>query len=97
MKLEQAKFTPGPWRIHHKHRRFRRLILAGPDTPRDGIVVAEILDGDIRLPQEVAQANAVLIASATELFDALKAIVTIAGRSTPEFDTARALIRKCEG
>lgn len=71
MTKTNSKHTEGPWRVHHEHRRFRRLILSGPDTPRDSVVIAEVLDGDVRLATPIAEANARLIAAAPCLLKAI--------------------------
>lgn len=46
---------------------------------------------------ETWRANALLIAAAPELLEALKGVVRVADRKTREFDAARAAIAKAEG
>lgn len=91
--------TPGPWSF---------LEGEDGDTPTSGPLtitggnlddLANVYsrdDATVSVPFEQAIANAALIASAPELLDALKGVVAVADRDTPEFRAARAAIAKAE-
>ncbi len=81
--------TPGPWRVTDMKHTVGRAVWAGSGT--DEYRVCGV--GLSHVPGRM-EANAALIAAATDLLAALIGVVRIADRKTDEFDAAHAAIAK---
>jgi hypothetical protein len=87
------KYTPGPWAvtdtvgtIYSQARNGQHQICQGP-----------VLGAPVTPPNEERKANAMLIAAAPEMLEALRGVIRVADRATVEFDAARIAIAKAEG
>lgn len=76
-----SKYTSGPWSARYVEEEH----------------AWRISDGYSEIGMGFGPANARLIASAPELLDALRGVLSVADRKTNEFDAARAAIAKAEG
>ena len=95
-----TKHTPGPWLsrtvptsaglCHIVSAAYWRGAFIYGDGLRKGV------DDSLPKAQELA-ANALLIAAAPDLLEALRGVLRIADRKTDEFDAARAAIAKATG
>lgn len=84
--------TVGPWVARGRGIFAGEVHVATTTHPYD---VDEQPDG--KFPDyDTSIANAVLIALAPEMLDALRGLVRMVDRQTPEFDAARAIILKAE-
>lgn len=95
-----SKHTPGPWDFRGSLGPTSNPHLKGPHVVEaaNGSQIA-ILNG---WRSDVSEANARLIAAAPELLDALRGLLSLYDtdegcRSTPEYITASAAIRKATG
>ena len=72
VRAEDAKHTPGPWRIQYGHETgYPRGIYAPGDANKKGAVGCVVRFNGIGLPSsEAGQANARLIAAAPDLYEA---------------------------
>lgn len=87
---EIAQHSPAPWIVEHPHGEPGVYVGAANTS-----LVAKVYDADLGSAQ--TEANALLIAAAPELLEALKAVVSVADRKTDEFDLAHAAIAKAQG
>ena len=100
--MGEAKFTPGPW--------VTKQAISADNVGGFDWCVTQV--GDTKIIAEVFQrvggvqgfwddrpveANAHLIAAAPNLYEALKAVISVADRKTVEFDLAHAALAKAEG
>ena len=81
-----SKHTPGPWKIYSDHSHDVQI-------EAESTMIADLYTDDV--PEFMD--NALLIAAAPELLEALIDVVRIADRKTTEFDAARAAIAKATG
>jgi hypothetical protein len=66
----EAKFTKGPWIARPQcESSLRRITITGANSP---VAIAEIVPQTMKTYDEVAEANAALIAAAPELYEALE-------------------------
>ncbi len=107
----EAKHTPGPWRIGSvsmndgslgiTHDEYRLVIANVNNGASLGDFVTAAMRGrkDFGAPDtaKTQWANARLIAAAPDLYEALKGVLRVADRKTVEFDAARAALAKVEG
>jgi hypothetical protein len=88
---QSTKHTPGPWGFNPKTREIY-------EDDSEGVRVPIAIVGDYLITsEEQMAADGYLMASSPQLLSALKAVVAVADRETPEFIAARALIAKAEG
>lgn len=93
-----SNFTPGPWRLHAGS-----IISPEYDDMPDGYSIAVIEDdGGYEAPIEQRPANARLIASAPDLYEALKLALEIIEGCDPDTrrkvePTLKAALKKAEG
>lgn len=93
-----SKHTPGKWTadLHHTQdcagRSHGFIRAEGHLVPLATVVLAA--EG---CDEAEGRANAHVFAAASDLLEALKAVVAVADRNTVEFDRARAAIAKADG
>lgn len=94
-----SKHTPGPWEIVPIEsvgpgESLGRADIVAWDDDREGY---EVIFHAVDIDDERSKANACMATAATDMFAALEAVVSVADRSTVEFDLARAAIAKARG
>lgn len=90
----KAQHAPGPWACIPRGTPNGEIATVY-NTPERWVSIyapAWVNIGD----EQVAMANATLIAAAPDLLEALKGVLRVADRATVEFDAARAAIAKAE-
>jgi hypothetical protein len=95
----QARHTSGPWVVKEEitSSAFRHGVYAAhPDGEGEWICDVDCTMYPGRDWQAV-HADALLIAAAPELLEALQGVLRVADRKTVEFDAARAVIAKATG
>lgn len=88
--------TPGPWKIefHKGHAYGPRMVICAPDHEHRVAVIS--LNGAPNGFEEIAAANAYLIAAAPELLEALENLVSVYDGLGGHWDQARAAIAKAK-
>lgn len=93
----QCAHTPGPWSVNTGEHCGARI-----DGP-NGRAIAHAIQRDEHpamgqgISQDVALANARLIAAAPDMLEALRGVIRVADRATVEFDAARAAVANATG
>jgi hypothetical protein len=88
-------FTPGPWQFAPTHGNMRDKYIQPfgvCEASKENLICGCF--GDVAGGEDVAEANARLIAAAPDLLAALQEVVAIADRKTDAFDRARAALAK---
>lgn len=92
--MSEIKHTDGVWILDRRDP--DRLYVARQYGNEPGGRICEVFMNCL-VREDGREANGRLIASAPDLLEALKAVVSVADRATVEFDKARAAIAKATG
>lgn len=93
--MDEFKGTPGPWCIN----RHGAVVGGAFHQYANGSAQSQVAmaTGTREINEGEMRANALLIAAAPELLEALLGVLKVADRATDEFDAARAAIKKALG